>query len=77
MDAAGTPILPGLARYDEVQAGVITHAIRVQAETTDTSYIWPATAGEGSASNPDLRPWEPGSGSRRASTSRATRPRRR
>ena len=43
-------------RYDEVQSGVITHAIRVQAETTDTSYIWPATAGEGSASNPDLPP---------------------
>ena len=56
VDAAGTPILAGLARYDEVQSGVITHAIRVQAETTDTSYIWPATAGEGSASNPDLPP---------------------
>jgi len=56
VDAAGTPILAGLVRYDEVQSGVITHAIRVQAETTDTSYIWPATAGEGSASNPDLPP---------------------
>ena len=50
------PSWRGSLRYDEVQAGVITHAIRVQAETTDTSYIWPATAGEGSASNPDLPP---------------------
>ena len=56
VDAAGTPILAGLMRYDEVQSGVITHAIRVQATTTDTSYIWPATAGEGSAANPNLPP---------------------
>ena len=27
-DAAGLPILPGLARFDEVQAGVIDHALR-------------------------------------------------
>ena len=56
VDAAGTPILAGLMRYDEVQSGAITHAIRVQATTTDTSYIWPATAGEGSAANPNLPP---------------------
>jgi len=56
VDAAGTPILAGLMRYDEVQSGAITHAIRVQALTTDTSYIWPATAGEGSAANPNLPP---------------------
>ena len=56
VDAGGTPILAGLMRYDEVQSGAITHAIRVQATTTDTSYIWPATAGEGSAANPNLPP---------------------
>ena len=50
------PILAGLMRYDEVQSGAITHAIRMQALTTDTSYIWPATAGEGSANNPNLPP---------------------
>ena len=27
-DAAGLPILPGLARYDEVAAGAIDHALR-------------------------------------------------
>ena len=41
-DAAGLPILPGLLRYDEVLSGSITHAIRMTAETTDTSYLWPA-----------------------------------
>jgi len=55
-DAAGLPILPGLVRYDEVQSGVITHAIRMTAETTDTSYIWPARHEAGSSSNPDLPP---------------------
>ncbi len=56
VDAAGTPIVAGLMRYDEVQSGVITHAIRVQAAITDTSYIWPATAGEGTAANANLPP---------------------
>ena len=30
-DAAGLPILPGLARYDEVAAGEIAHALRFTA----------------------------------------------
>jgi len=33
-DAAGLPILPGLVRYDEVQAGEIAHAIRFTAART-------------------------------------------
>jgi hypothetical protein len=40
-DAAGLPILPGLVRYDEIEAGVINHAIRFTAGSTN-SYIWPA-----------------------------------
>jgi hypothetical protein len=40
-DAAGLPILPGLVRYDEVQAGAIDHAIRVTFDCTH-GYIWPA-----------------------------------
>ena len=56
VDASGLPIVAGLTRYDEVASGAITHAIRVQAQDTDTSYIWPATAGEGSADNPNLPP---------------------
>jgi hypothetical protein len=41
-DAAGLPILPGLARYDEVAAGAIEHALRFTAETTRKAYIYPA-----------------------------------
>jgi len=55
-DAAGLPVLPGLLRYDEVLSGSITHAIRMTAETTDTSYLWPARHEAGSASNPNLPP---------------------
>jgi hypothetical protein len=56
-DAAGLPVLPGLVRYDEVQSGVISHAIRVTAESTDASYIWPARHESGSTSNPNLPPF--------------------
>lgn len=41
-DAAGLPILPGLARYDEVASGEITHALRFTAPQTRSAYIWPA-----------------------------------
>ncbi|MEY2819378.1 MAG: hypothetical protein RL275_2841 [Chloroflexota bacterium] len=40
-DAAGLPILPGLVRYDEIEAGEITHALRFTVENT-AGYIWPA-----------------------------------
>jgi len=41
-DAAGLPILPGLARYDEVAAGEIAHALRFTANCSANYYIWPA-----------------------------------
>jgi hypothetical protein len=41
-DAAGLPILPGLARYDEVKAGVINHALRFTAPCTAPGYVYPA-----------------------------------
>ncbi len=55
-DAAGLPILPGLLRYDEVQSGSITHAIRMTAAMTDTSYLWPARHEAGARSDPSLPP---------------------
>ena len=42
-DAAGLPILPGLARYDEVAAGAITHALRFTVPTSRRAYVLPAT----------------------------------
>ena len=41
-DAAGLPILPGLARYDEVRSGRIDHALRFTAPRTRRKYIYPA-----------------------------------
>jgi hypothetical protein len=41
-DAAGLPILPGLARYDEVARGSIDHALRFTAPCTASRYIYPA-----------------------------------
>jgi hypothetical protein len=42
-DAAGLPVLPGLVRYDEVQAGFVDHAIRITFERTRRAYLSPAT----------------------------------
>jgi len=41
-DAAGTAILPGLARYEEVAAGHVNHALRFTALHSRRSYVWPA-----------------------------------
>lgn len=41
-DAAGLPILPGLVRYEEIAAGIITHALRFTAVNTRKQHIWPA-----------------------------------
>jgi hypothetical protein len=43
-DAAGLPILPGLVKYEEVNTGVINHAIRFALVNTNASHIWPAIA---------------------------------
>ena len=55
-DAAGLPILPGLARYDEVAAGVIAHALRFTAPTTRTAHIYPARHDAGDADDANLPP---------------------
>jgi hypothetical protein len=41
-DAAGLPIFPGLARYDEVARGSIDHALRFTAACTAPRYVYPA-----------------------------------
>ncbi len=42
-DAAGLPIFPGLARYDEVvEQGVIRHALRFTVHDTRRAYVFPA-----------------------------------
>ncbi len=41
-DAAGLPIFPGLARYDEVANGVIAHALRFTVQQSREAYVPPA-----------------------------------
>ena len=53
-DAAGLPILPGLARYDEVKRGRIDHALRFTVPRTRRAYVYPARHQAGSSSDPDL-----------------------
>jgi hypothetical protein len=55
-DAAGLPILPGLARYDEVAAGTIDHALRFTAPETRRAYIYPARHYASDSTDPSLPP---------------------
>ena len=55
-DAAGLPILPGLVNYDEVAAGVITHALRFTVNQTQDTFLWPARHQASSSNNPNLPP---------------------
>jgi hypothetical protein len=41
-DAAGLPILPGLARYEELKHGGIDHALRFTVSQTRRAYVYPA-----------------------------------
>jgi hypothetical protein len=55
-DAAGLPILPGLARYDEVARGRIDHALRFTVQHTRNAHIWPARHQASASSDPNLPP---------------------
>ena len=55
-DAAGLPILPGLARFDEVRDGEITHALRFTAPVTRRAYVYPARHHASEDEDPDLPP---------------------
>jgi hypothetical protein len=55
-DAAGLPIFPGLARYGEVTAGQITHALRVTFERTRRAYVTPARHSASSDPTPTRPP---------------------
>lgn len=50
-DAAGLPILPGLLRRNEVEAGTIDHAIRFTTDRTSSHHLWPARHDAGTTSD--------------------------
>jgi hypothetical protein len=55
-DAAGLPIFPGLARYDEVRRGVIDHALRFTVARTRRAYVYPARHYASDLTEPNLPP---------------------
>jgi hypothetical protein len=56
-DAAGLPILPGLARWDsDAATGRIDHALRFTVHRTRRAYIYPARHYASSSSDPSLPP---------------------
>jgi hypothetical protein len=55
-DAAGLPIFPGLARWDEVARGTIDHALRFTAPRTRKAYVYPARHYASSSTDPSLPP---------------------
>ena len=55
-DAAGLPILAGLARYDEVARGRIDHALRFTVERTRRAYVYPARHFASDFTDPALPP---------------------
>jgi hypothetical protein len=55
-DAAGLPIFPGLARYDEARRGVIDHALRFTAERTRRAFVYPARHYASASNDPSLPP---------------------
>ncbi len=55
-DAAGLPIFPGLARYDEARTGTIDHALRITVPRTQAAVLWPARHQASSSGDPGLPP---------------------
>ena len=55
-DAAGLPIVPGLARWDEVKKGVIDHALRFTVSNSRRKYVYPARHYASDSDDPDLPP---------------------
>jgi hypothetical protein len=55
-DAAGLPIFPGLARYDEAAGGQINHALRLTVESSQKAWIHPASHCAGDTTNPSAPP---------------------
>ena len=42
-DAAGLPIFPSIVRFDEVERGMVAHALRFTIRNSRKAYVYPAT----------------------------------
>src|SRR3954466_5937653 len=55
-DAAGLPVFAGLARYDEVAAGAIHHALRFTVPASQRAFVLPATHWASTNTDPNAPP---------------------
>lgn len=55
-DAAGLPLFPGLARYEEAASGAIRHALRFTVNASRRAYVPPATHWASSDTSANLPP---------------------
>lgn len=53
-DAAGLPIFPAVVRYDELQRGMVEHAMRVTVRRSRRAYVHPATHFASRLTDPNL-----------------------
>lgn len=56
VDAAGLAIFPGLARYDEVSAGKISHALRFTLQQSQRAFVAPASHWASSNTSSNVAP---------------------
>jgi hypothetical protein len=53
-DAAGLPIFPSVIRFDEVEKGMVEHAMRFTIRNSRRAYVYPATHYASSKTDPNL-----------------------
>lgn len=53
-DAAGLPIFPAVVRYDEVERGMVNHAMRFTVRNSRRAYVYPATHFASRQTDPNL-----------------------
>ncbi|MFN4258052.1 MAG: hypothetical protein ACK4RK_02065 [Gemmataceae bacterium] len=53
-DAAGLPIFPAVVRSDEIQRGMVNHAMRVTVRNTRRAYVYPARHYASRQTDPNL-----------------------
>lgn len=53
-DAAGLPIFPAVIRFDEVERGMVEHAMRFTVRNTRRAYVYPATHFASRKTDPNL-----------------------
>lgn len=55
-EAAGLPMVPGIYSYEEVEAGLIPHALRIALPLVGSTFTWPARATDGRSDDAKATP---------------------